>query len=303
VKIQWKPSFIFKILIAILVLAAALALLASGEFTQWLILLSEADPTALKNIIALQAILQLCITPVFTGLSLIAIMYGFMYHMFVGWLLCAFGAMIGAIWVFLLVRYFFRNALITKYGDTKWCQVALMAMREKAFIYSFLLRMTPLHFGMTTLVCAVSEISFARFLLATFLGMNVEMPLYVFAGTTLRKFTDISSGDLDDTQAALVGVECTIIVVMLVVITLSVRRVLKRYHLQSSTAFSNEHSESVNDDTGVCIDVEHGTDALVAPVSWQQSSRKDVTLQIDNDDQQVPNQSNTMLVDINAAKQ
>jgi len=133
--------------------------------------------------------------------------------------------------------------------------------------------------------------------------MNVEMPLYVFAGTTLRKFTDISSGDLDDTQAALVGVECTIIVVMLVVITLSVRRVLKRYHLQSSTAFSNEHSESVNDDTGVCIDVEHGTDALVAPVSWQQSSRKDVTLQIDNDDQQVPNQSNTMLVDINAAKQ
>jgi len=108
-----------------------------------------------QDIIALQAILQLCITPVFTGLSLIAIMYGFMYHMFVGWLLCAFGAMIGAIWVFLLVRYFFRNALITKYGDTKWCQVALMAMREKAFIYSFLLRMTQLHFGMTTLVCAV----------------------------------------------------------------------------------------------------------------------------------------------------
>jgi hypothetical protein len=192
------------------------------------------------------------------------------------------------------MRYGLRKALIAKFGN------------------AFLLRMAPLNFGMTTVVCALSEITFTRFIVATFLGMNVEMPLYVFAGTTLRTVADTTTGGLDGTQTALVCVQCAVIVILLVVITFGVRRVLKKYNLQhASTAdaaadieMSGEladvqpplapvvsisiggnardvvvaHSSSVIDDDTTRTVVRIGTAVDGDTASWQQSKKKSVTL-------------------------
>jgi len=171
---------------------------------------------------------------VFNGLGLVEITCGFMYQMWIGWLFAAIGVMFGAVWMFLLMRYVLRNQFIRRYGEKKWFKVARMAMEEDAFKIACLLRLSPIHFGLTTSICAMTSISFPRYVLATFIGMNVEMPLYVFAGTTLRSIADTTTTGLDTTQWILIAVQGTVIIVLFVVLTVGVRRVLKRYNLQVS---------------------------------------------------------------------
>jgi len=72
---------------------------------------------------------------------------------------------------------------------------------------------------LTTSICAMTSISFPRYVLATFIGMNVEMPLYVFSGTTLRSIADTTTTGLDTTQWILIAVQGTVIIVLFVVLT------------------------------------------------------------------------------------
>jgi uncharacterized membrane protein YdjX (TVP38/TMEM64 family) len=95
-----------------------------------------------------------------------------------------------------------------------------MVLEKDAFKIACLLRLSPIHFGLVTAICAVTEISFPIYLLATCISMNVEMPLYVFAGTTLRSLADVSTMRLDTSQLVVIGVQCAVIGIAFIALTL-----------------------------------------------------------------------------------
>lgn len=158
---------------------------------------------------------------------------------------------LGFLWVFLLTRYLVRERVLRAIGKRPLFRMMLTAIDEDAFkasdipspscssfltlnsgrllastrsVVSRACRSSPplshvLHsnVGFVSAICAVSNVSLAKYMLGSVLGTLLEMPLFVYAGSTMRTLADASDAALDTSQIVLIVVQVVVCVLLFIV--------------------------------------------------------------------------------------
>ena len=110
------------------------------------------------------------------------IMYGLFWGVIISWL----GEVIGAVFMFVFARYFFRNFIATLLHKSNYLQQMddySAANGFKALLIARLLPLAPS--GIITAVAAISKISFKDFFLATLIGKLPPVIIKVLIGHDL----------------------------------------------------------------------------------------------------------------------
>ena len=127
------------------------------------------------------------------GASVLSLAVGFVFGLWLGWLLLLVSATVGAVLVFWLVRYFFYDWAKAKIDVITVAQKITTEFEQHSFNYLLFLRLVPLFpFWLVNLTMAFTSIKTSQYALGTFLGI---MPgSFVFANLG-RSLADIKSLD------------------------------------------------------------------------------------------------------------
>ena len=110
------------------------------------------------------------------------IMYGLFWGVIISWL----GEVIGAVFMFIFARYFFRNFIATWLHKSSYLKQADDYSAANGFKTLLIARLLPLApSGIITAVAAVSRISFKDFFLATLIGKLPPVVIKVLLGHDL----------------------------------------------------------------------------------------------------------------------
>lgn len=105
------------------------------------------------------------------------------------------GSTAGACLAFLLSRYLLRGWVETRLAANPRFRALDRAVAEQGFRIVFLTRLSPLMpFGVLNYAFGVTNISFGRFTLASWIGMLPGTLMYAYLGSAARQLTDIVSG-------------------------------------------------------------------------------------------------------------
>jgi uncharacterized membrane protein YdjX (TVP38/TMEM64 family) len=111
---------------------------------------------------------------------------GIVYGLFWGTIISWMGEVIGAIFMFVFARYFFRKAVAIWVGKSPYLQQVDDYSAVNGFKALLIARLLPLApSGIITAVAAISRISFRHFLAATFLGKLPPVIVKVLLGHDL----------------------------------------------------------------------------------------------------------------------
>ncbi len=121
-----------------------------------------------------------------TGLSLpgavpLTLLYGWFFGFWPAVLLVSFASTLGATSAFLLARFLFRDALLSRFGEQ--LQKVNHALRREGAYYLFTLRLIPVvPFWVLNLVMGLTPMSVGTYWGVSQLGMLPGTCLYVYAG-------------------------------------------------------------------------------------------------------------------------
>ena len=111
---------------------------------------------------------------------------GIMYGLFWGTVISWIGEVIGAVFMFIFVRYFFRHAVAQWISKSPYLKQVDDYSEENGFKALLVARLLPLApSGIITAVAAISRIRFKDFFLATFLGKLPPVVIKVILGHDL----------------------------------------------------------------------------------------------------------------------
>ena len=127
------------------------------------------------------------------GASVLSLAVGFVFGLWLGWLLLLVSATIGAVLVFLLVRYFFYDWAKAKIDKITIAQKITTEFEQHSFNYLLFLRLVPLFpFWLVNLTIAFTSIKTSEYALGTFLGIMPGSFVFANLGSSLA---DIKSLD------------------------------------------------------------------------------------------------------------
>lgn len=180
-----------KIKVAVLLLLAALAVLAS-------FLIDVPEFSSLQSIklfvesfgtwkIAVFILVLAVVAATFVPGSIFTLASGALFGPFWGMIYAVVGAVIGASVAFLLARYL-GEPFVSHQMSSKWSQIEKhkRALENESFSIIVVLRLIPLvPFSVLTLVLGLTKIRFREFIAATTIGMLPGTFAYVYAGHSL----------------------------------------------------------------------------------------------------------------------
>jgi len=143
-----------------------------------------------------------CIVTAFSipGGLILSVTSGFLFGIYFGTLSVVVGATLGAVLVFLAVRFGIGDALVKKAGKT--IQKMEAGFRENAFNSLLVLRLVPLFpFWLVNIVPAIFRMPVGSYALATFFGIAPGSFVYVLVGNGINAIFD-SGQDPDLTAIA-----------------------------------------------------------------------------------------------------
>jgi uncharacterized membrane protein YdjX (TVP38/TMEM64 family) len=163
--------------------------------------------------------------------SLLTLAAGFAYGPIGGLLVASPASVLAATTAFLLGRTALRGWVQRKIADAPRTRALSRAAGRDSFRLILLLRLSPVvPFNILNYALGVSEASFSRYVVASFIGMLPGTWLYVYLGslaTTAAELTDASRGEGPGKLALTVaGLVATVLAVVLV--TRSARQALDR---------------------------------------------------------------------------
>ena len=131
----------------------------------------------------------------FPGAVLLTLMAGFIFQFFLGSLIVIIGSVTGAVFSFLISRYFLKDFLQNRFQSQ--FSVINEGFKKEGFFYLLSLRLIPaVPFFMINIFMGITSISTRHYILGTFLGMLPAIFVYVNAGqqiSTLKSPADILS--------------------------------------------------------------------------------------------------------------
>lgn len=125
----------------------------------------------------------------FPGAVLLTLMAGFIFQFIIGSLIVIFSSVTGAVFSFLISRYFLRDYLRSRF-KSRFSSIN-EGFKKNGFFYLLSLRLIPaIPFFVVNVFMGVTSISVKHYTFGTFLGMLPAILLYVNAG---QQLADIES--------------------------------------------------------------------------------------------------------------
>lgn len=174
-------------------------------------------------------------TPFAIGYSALLLAAGFTYGFPFALIPVVLGTNFSCLLNFLLLRYVVRDWMMISLESAssssvrKWTLVGFRSLERKPMLTVFLIRLTPLVFGIQNALFATSLVDLQTYMIATFCGMLPGHLAYTFAGSILHDFTSsaFSDGDHLVLKLLLLGWEVVCIVAALVIITCNAQKILE----------------------------------------------------------------------------
>lgn len=166
-----------------------------------------------------------------TGMSLpgaapLTLMYGWYFGFFQALVLVSFASTLGATIAFLMSRYFFRDAIMNRFGDR--LEKFNESLEKEGSFYLFTLRLIPaVPFFVVNAVMGLTPLKTTTFWWVSQIGMFVGTAVFVYAGSSVPNLTTLADKGVN---AAFSPTQMTQIIgafVLLGVFPLAARWVLK----------------------------------------------------------------------------
>ena len=131
-----------------------------------------------------------------TGMSLpgaapLTLMYGWYFGFFQALVLVSFASTLGATIAFLMSRYFFRDAIMNRFGDR--LEKFNESLEKEGSFYLFTLRLIPaVPFFVVNAVMGLTPLKTTTFWWVSQIGMLVGTAVFVYAGSSVPNLTTLA---------------------------------------------------------------------------------------------------------------
>jgi len=169
--------------------------------------------------------------PFAVGFTVLALVCGFLYKLWKGYLIMFVGInVLGCSLSYLVCKTIARSWIESFIHKRKKMTLFLNLTRSHGFKIVFVSRFTPIPFGFQNAVFGVSGIPFWKYWIATALGTAPEEVMWIYLGSTLRKVTEIVSGhsSFGTTEKIILSVEIVAIFLIFVFFAWIGRKVMKQ---------------------------------------------------------------------------
>jgi uncharacterized membrane protein YdjX (TVP38/TMEM64 family) len=173
--------------------------------------------------------------------SVLTLGSGFLFKLLVGTITVSIGSTLGASAAFLVGRTFGRKWVSAKVAQSEKFTAIDNAVGTQGFKIVLLVRLSPVFpFNLLNYAFGLTKVSFAKYALASWIGMLPGTIMYVYFGAGIRNLTDAAAGNVETGTAGKIffwaGMAVTIAVT--VFITRVARNAL-RQAVQGKTNNSN----------------------------------------------------------------
>jgi|SaaInlStandDraft_5_1057022.scaffolds.fasta_scaffold11403_1 protein maelstrom len=194
-----RHTTLFTVVLTILVVGFFSFLASYFLFPQFLnligsVLLWLQDGGGIFGPIVLVLLCILLSLPFVPGYSVLVVGSGFVYGWMLGFLICMLGTLLGAIAVFLVCRWYLSTRVELFVSTRPRMRAYIRALENDAFKIIFLLRLSPLPFGIINALCAVTSVSLTSYSLSSALSMFPEELVLAFFGSRMRSVTEVIAG-------------------------------------------------------------------------------------------------------------
>jgi len=118
-------------------------------------------------------------------------MYGWYFGFFKGLILVSFASTLGATIAFLMSRYFFRDAIMNRFGDR--LEKFNESLEQEGSFYLFTLRLIPaVPFFVVNAVMGLTPLKTTTFWWVSQIGMFVGTAVFVYAGSSVPNLTTLA---------------------------------------------------------------------------------------------------------------
>lgn len=153
--------------------------------------------------------------------SILGLGAGFLFGVFIGTVAVSIGSVLGASAAFVLGRTLARRWVDKRIGKYPRFSAIDHAIGKEGLKVVFLLRLSPLFpFNLLNYALGLTKISFYHYVLASWVGMLPGTIMFVYLGSALKSFTELSSGVSGETGAQkgffIAGLIATLVVVLFV---------------------------------------------------------------------------------------
>eukprot|EP00048_Salpingoeca_helianthica_P016642 m.233434 g.233434 ORF g.233434 m.233434 type:complete len:341 (+) comp19135_c0_seq1:147-1169(+) len=155
--------------------------------------------------------------PMMWGYMVLNLGAGYLYGMWLGLLVTAVGASLGALVAFLICRFLWKDYVTQKISHYENLQQIVRVIEGKhGFRLIMMTRLTPIPFGLQNALLSTAKVTKVRYTLATALGLLPTQILNTYMGTTLRTMEDVLAGKNDNVFVIVAQVAVALIVSYLV---------------------------------------------------------------------------------------
>lgn len=163
--------------------------------------------------------------------SVLTLGTGFVFKLFKGTIAVSIGSTLGACVAFWIGRTVARGWITSKVAENEKFAAIDQAVGRQGFKIVFLTRLSPVFpFNMLNYAFGLTNVSFGKYALASWIGMLPGTIMYVYFGATLRSLADAATGNVETGTAGKIffwfGLAATIVVTVFV--TRLARRALKQ---------------------------------------------------------------------------
>jgi uncharacterized membrane protein YdjX (TVP38/TMEM64 family) len=159
--------------------------------------------------------------------TLLTLVAGFSFGLYVGTIAISIGSTLGAAAAFLVGRTLARGWVEEKLGKSPRFRALDEAVGEQGFKIVLLTRLSPVFpFNLLNYAFSITKVSFRDYLLASWIGMLPGTILYVYLGTLAGDVAALAAGNVDRTPAYYVVLVGGLIAT--VAVTVYVTRVARR---------------------------------------------------------------------------
>ncbi|MHC4110209.1 MAG: TVP38/TMEM64 family protein [Planctomycetota bacterium] len=163
--------------------------------------------------------------------SVLTLGTGFVFKLFKGTIAVSIGSTLGACAAFWIGRTFARGWITGKVAENEKFAAIDDAVGRQGFKIVFLTRLSPIFpFNMLNYAFGLTNVSFGKYALASWIGMLPGTIMYIYFGATLRSLADAATGNVETGTAGKIffwfGLAATIVVTLFV--TSLARKALKQ---------------------------------------------------------------------------
>ncbi len=130
--------------------------------------------------------------------SVLTLGAGFIFKLLVGTIVVSIGSTLGACAAFLVGRTVGRKWISSKIASNEKFAAIDNAVGQQGFKIVFLVRLSPIFpFNLLNYAFGLTKVSFAKYALASWIGMLPGTVMYVYFGAGLRSLADAATGEIE----------------------------------------------------------------------------------------------------------